>query len=582
MDRRSGAVRVSVAAELPVAYAGLRTLLGTLLHETQAPVAELAAGFQREWHVLFPESSVASDDLWAVALTPSERRLHRESEQVFRVLNAAAAALVRCLARCERPVVLEGAGRCDLVSLRGVMRAVERSRLEGAGEIVLCDWADRAPWALGPERERLRSRIGPVSVEDSLAGQAPAPAPADDREGRLLALAVNAGADPTERMAALLEALRSCFFTTNYEGMLLAIDVGERMLASGAELDLDRMHAEIDRLTAGTATSAALEMEPAVLRTRHEVAAFLWKLRGAVDTFRGDHAGAFASFGRMLEEGPSPELRSQARLYRSLMLTKRLRQPEAGQAEAEIGLSELQGNSDGIRRERGWLYNVAALAYFDRGRIREAFDLERQALACVAGLSDPSSTHLKINLISNISVLQETAGRHGDALATWRRFTNESTEWDESFRKHHAYRAGGLALAMGDAAEAREQLEISLDSARAIDDHFHAQAIAAELGGMLLADGERAAAVAAYERAAELAPAVGDPLALAVSRAGRDVAAGRPPAAETADLARLSITYPDRAGALAAAVEAGGDEALRRLLPLPRTKLNRPFDLVTV
>lgn len=43
-------------------------------------------------------------------------------------------------------------------------------------------------------------------------------------------------------------------------------------------------------------------------------------------------------------------------------------------------------------------------------------------------------------------------------------------------------------------------------------------------------------------------------------------------------MAPLSLTRPGAADALAKAVADGGD--LQGLLPRPRTKLNRPFDLI--
>src|SRR5947207_6483149 len=75
---------VDVRCEVPVAFESLRRLC--IAMETEiAPdeMAELSAEHQPEWNRLFP-GRFDAPPLEEIALSPSERRLHRESEQVFR------------------------------------------------------------------------------------------------------------------------------------------------------------------------------------------------------------------------------------------------------------------------------------------------------------------------------------------------------------------------------------------------------------------------------------------------------------------------------------------------------------------
>ncbi|MFD0660698.1 hypothetical protein [Thermocatellispora tengchongensis] len=236
------------------------------------------------------------------------------------------------------------------------------------------------------------------------------------------------------------------------------------------------------------------------------------------------------------------------------------------------------GESGGHRRERGWLHNLRGLTCFALGEPREALEHEKRALACIEGLSDASSVHLRINLLSNVSVLQEKTGRHRQALATWARFERAAGASNTPFAKHHAYRAAGLALLAADRDAATAGLERSLACAEESRDDFHACEIRLETGGLLVRAGDAAGAYACFAAGEEAARRLGDPYRIALALAGQAVCGGRAPGAEVAAVAARSLANAGRARALCERADSAVGAA--ELLPGPRTKLNRPFDLV--
>jgi hypothetical protein len=59
-------------------------------------------------------------------------------------------------------------------------------------------------------------------------------------------------------------------------------------------------------------------------------------------------------------------------------------------------------------------------------------------------------------------------------------------------------------------------------------------------------------------------------------------ATGQTDFSEAVRIAEAASTYPEQARKLAGALATGDGAAVRNLLPKPRTKLNRPFDLVNL
>jgi len=572
-------IELCLGQAYPVAFSGFRTVLEALDDHGLTIRQRLLARYPAEATVLTPQWCDADGaTIASVALTPSERRLHPESEQTFRVLQAAADIVIMALSDHRVPIRLRAAGAADVPSIRGLMRLVEIARFRGLADLItISGLADRSLLSqtlIGqgfepPEATQLADRL--TLAEDTDGHPLP-----DPPGSGLLPRLRDEQADAADRIAIAVEAGRQGFFQSDLEVMAFAALTGLRLCPPDQHIDGVTIADTQRRLGLTSSWTEAVEFEAGVMRGAADVRAFFRKLLGIVRSFRRQNPQAIDEFTKIAEdESVSVELRAQAMLYRALTKVKMMRNPAAGRSEAEQGLSLLDkaDTSDTVERERGWLYNVRALCAFSEHDYGNATKDEKAALACVAGKSDTSSLHLKINLVSNISVLQERAGRPAAALNTWERFRNVGTAWDTIFRKHHSYRTAGLALAAGDAERAVEGYSDSLAACDTLDDAFHRAAIGLELGA--LRD-----PAAHYRAAIDHANQLGDPYQHALAEAGLALAEGRVPV-ET-ERARLSLTYPRQAGELCAAMQSGDPQRIGALLPKPRTKLNRPFDHINL
>lgn len=583
-------VLVDVNTGPAASYTGLRAGISALRTEG-ADFTGLAARHPSEWAELFPaETAPGTAPLEEIALAPSERRLHRESEQVYRVLTVAATALCAGSAQLGRPLLFRGMGGTDLSSLRGFMRAFEHAQLVKGAELLL-DSPTSVREPLGRyadyRRERVRClrRMGLPVTEDDLVPDLGTAADSGfvpvSEEGELFLRARDAESSAVDRVAAALAYCRRAFFSANWEGMAVVADEAIGLLAGIPESEVPGLLARAER---EEELVHAIEFETAILRGTADVRGFLLKVLGIQAGFRGDQDTAIACFRAIREDaaGLSPELRAQSHLYSALTLSKRKNRLAEAVAEVEQGfevVAERPGETESVRRERGWLHNLRGLTLFAERRLGAAFEHEKQALACMAGLTDASAAHLRINLYSNISVLQEKAGKHASALATWEKFKQATGSSNAGFRKHHAYRSAGLRLLVGERDAALEDLDTTLVNAAELGDLFHETEVRLELGMLHASGGDATTGAEQYERAESAARLLGDPYRIALAQAGRVMTTGSVAAAgSVAAMAPLSLTRPGEADALAKAVAEGAD--LQGLLPRPRTKLNRPFDLI--
>ncbi|MFG2751761.1 tetratricopeptide repeat protein [Streptomyces xanthophaeus] len=587
---------IGLSSPVPVAFDGFRAVVSALDESATKIRGRLLGATPVEAQVLMPAwESADARPLSDLALSPSERRLHRESEQVFRVLDAAARAIADTLVEEDVELRLHDIGAFDVPSLRGLLRLVEhltwrdglrRLRLSGptARSGLAAALAERG--TPSPEAALLARRLpGLIADETAPSGAVSRVAPVASPEADLLRSVLDDGGSPVDRIAFAVESIRRGFFRADHEVMARCALVGLELATPGLPLDGTVIEEALVRTGTGSPLADAVEFEVGLLRGPADARAFFRKVLGMVHSFRGDNPQALEAFSRIVEDDAhSVELRAQAALYAALTKVKMLRDPAAGIQQAEEGMELLRRHTTGSsqeRREGAWLHNVRALCFFSQGKLREALADEKEALARVADGSDSSSVHLKINLISNISVLQERAGRLDGALATWQKYTSVGSAWGPMFTKHHAYRHGGLALAAGRPEEGLTALETAHEAGVSLSDTFHRAVIATELGGLLRESApERAAHW--YTAAARASEELADPYGHALALAGRSLAEGRTPPAALAETAASSVTRPAAGADLAAAITAGDRERLGSLLPKPRTKLNRPFDHVNL
>lgn len=585
-------IEVDVSAPVPVAFTGIRRTLEALKAVAPQIVQQHESRSPAEWNRFFPGSRGDAPDISDLALSPSERRLHRESEQVFRLLNFAARVILDVLAETQRPLVIRHAGACDLVSLRGLMRAVEWGRMEKLdGLIRFEDWnrrpaygsrlfEDRRHAYLQTLGERMRLEIPSDAGSHTLPGALPAPV---DHESRYLLEVLSPNSSAERRVAASVLALRSCFFTTNYDGALLAAETGlEVIAAAGGSFDAGAVESAWDELDTGF-TTPAIEIDRGSLGDAPTLQALLLRSIGVVHVFTGEHDAALGAFAAGLTYNIDPERQAQLRMYRALTMIKRLALIPAAQEEIRQGLAGLEGRpGETPSLHEGWLRNVYALSYFQQKQLVAALDQEKKAIKAVGNLHDASATHLKINLISNVSVLHETAKQYDDAISTWRRFEKISASWGENFTKHHRYRLAGLQLAGGDRDNAIENYTAAYEAAGRLKDDLHQQVISAELGRLFLEGQNRETGGEWYERSVAHARTVGEPVALAESLVGRSLALKRPAPAEAHEALACSSSFPAQVEKLSAAIKGTDDALTLSVLPKPRSKLNRPFDIVNL
>jgi tetratricopeptide (TPR) repeat protein len=405
-----------------------------------------------------------------------------------------------------------------------------------------------------------------------------------DLEGAYLRNVVDEGLSAERRLAAALLALRACFFSTNHEGAALAAEQALLLLdAAGSGLDLEAVVREWDSLDDASFATPALELDRSSLGDAETLRALLCRQLGVVHAYCDEPEAALAAFARGLECRLPPERRAQLRMFRGLTLIKGLGNLPQGRAELEDGLKALEGGSGPERSfQEGWLRNVYARAFFEENDLGEALEQEERAMECVNGLHDPLATHLKINLLSSVSVVLEQAGRLSEAIDTWRRFEKVSASWGAGFSKRYLYRLAGLQRVAGDRTAGVRDYGEAYARAWSQGDAFHCQAIAGELGRLHLDGGDRTEAEGWFRRAVEGAWAIGDPLRLAESLAGLTLATGSGGWTESLRLACESTTHLAEAQGFLALLKAGNPAAIQGALPAPRTWLNRPFELVTL
>nr|WP_154985472.1 tetratricopeptide repeat protein [Paenibacillus xylanexedens] len=536
---------------------------------------------------------VNAQNLEDIALPPSRRRLHKESEQMFRVTQAIVKLLLeytKHLNHTNTIILFDQIDRMDEHSLRcfarlskciehhpivivaTVSEASERdSRFHMASHNDICMHVNLAE-NRNKLLESLYHQIKPsiyeltdlkdenqsdCSYENSLTMQ-----PVNNethKSAQLLDSITNGDVDHLDEL--LLEALEISVFTQNYEHALFLIN----------------------------------KASPYIHNLRKETHVELWIYMGLCYAFMVEYDKALAIFKNALSLTEDTLKKSELHLYVALLCTKRLNKPLVGREIIDQALQSIEGTTGSeVEVERTWLHNLRALTFVGTGDLAQAFKECKQGLEHIKeGNRKEDAIHIKINLISNISVLFESMKKVDAALKHWSKFEPFVTHSSPVFTKHYLYRKAGLLFKLQRYAEAIESLEDSYRIAKEMNDAFHMDIIARSIGAIYFEQEIYDKATQWYSQSldSKLAlmqdedlPRVATALAICLERQGNGEAG------KQEILNSLKVQSQGSAAQKASEIVLKWDQKrdetwesyVKWSIQKPETKLNRPFDLTNL
>jgi tetratricopeptide (TPR) repeat protein len=409
-----------------------------------------------------------------IALFPSRRRLHKESEQMFRVTQVIVELLLKRAKRDGGKAVFhfEHLERMDEHTIRCFARLARClshqpvvviatvAELE-QNDIRFAENEDSA-LAILPGRvelrrlllEKVRNRVQPktLAVSDEAAGER------SERADEHLPWRMSEGAGEEQRCTQLLLAALS-------EGKCADIEAALLPALETAVFTQNFDHAfHLAHLAWPYMSTFAGETQVEVWNHLAMAFAFMEYFSIAVEVFR--RAGEYAH---------TPVKRAENAFFLGLLHTKRLNDTTGGRRYLQNALTYIAGHEgEAADVERAFIYNALALTYVNERNTQEAFRYCRKALECIKqGRHSPDATHIKINVISNITVLYEYSGELERALKHWMYFESFLKASGPIFAKHYGYRKGNLLFKLKRYAEARAAFLESYELAERLHDDFH-------------------------------------------------------------------------------------------------------------
>lgn len=627
-----------------VSFWSLRPLFQQLIPLVMKEVPQLVQYYSPEIHAFDPTLlapyNIQPDFVLAfIALTPSERRSHRESEQAFRMISGLCRFILEAQQQCpslrEKPLAiwwhgLQHADRLTLLTFRYLSRWISQihapimlvaswdSASHYATHInppVIAEYEPYVDWrrehndvfsmvlqqCSGLKVKLIDEREFPgVEAEPTLSSYVINDTD-QTREDHFASLALQGfqTGDIEAGVAYALQCMRLALLLVNTEEVLFFGRLIIFSLSHQEErtFDIERFMALWTRLSKND-LYAALEFSLAQLRSIQDVLVATWKAVAIVQSFLEHHQLSLECYHIALSFANTPSMRAQLLMYKALIAGKRLHRFEEAQEYIQTGFQMIEHLSEPEAiLERGWLLNVNALMQYQKGHFRDGMTMEHKALSQVKQLHISEATHLKINLISNISVLYESTGRIEQAISTWVFFQPFLTTANGVFAKHYLFREGGLRAKVGEYEGALQCFRTSSDESEKMRDLFHGE-ICARACGYLSYQLERFEEAAQwYARSVEIYWRLGDIEHVSGSLLAQALCIYRMGQREHAQVILQDI------------VSNGSDDTCKRILIhitddhrgqdrqeestivadwtekaiiLPSTKLNRPFYLVNL
>lgn len=572
-----------------IGFACLRPMVAGMVRELTAD-GDLGAFLSRwgsEFVFLFPQMQTWNEFQQAVALVdiavaPSRRRLHKESEQIFRVTQA----LVH--------LVLEWAGRYAPQGLHirfEHLQAMDEHTLRFFVRLSRC--LGRSPQvsisasaALGDERPL---ELAPVPPGSALLPQAFLQRSAlrssvlrrvcnesrmlarehwhEESFGSAISFAAPSGGDTAEAAAtqsflhaleggnpatvgpALLAALESSIFTQNHDHAQWLIE-------------------------------QAAPVYPRLLPPHKRE---LFVHIGIMQAFTMDFERALAAMDQSLLHAQSAIEQAEGHFFAGLLLIKRMGRTGDGRARLNMALEVLKDiDAPEAHCERAWLHNIMALSYVNEKDLAGARVQCRQALAHLKSAPrSPDTTHIKINVVSNLTVLDEYGKDLDSAIQRWAFFEPLLGHANPVFKKHYLFRKAGLLVKAGRLDQALPYLLECHGLTRQTGDDFYGDVVARGIAGVYWHLGQPVHAAEWYRTSLQAKQLLLDDDVAEVSLALARCLARSGAVAELGPLLdALETTYtPAQVETIAAlrAVGASGASLPAWSAPLPETKLNRPF-----
>lgn len=423
--------------------------------------------------------AVGALDLEEIALPPSRRRLHKESEIIQRVI----------------------------VSLIRVLRSWRRTQ---KGRTL---FHFHRLHEMDEQTVRLFRALAATELGDDICILASAShaEPADTDGGSSLVAGLANGADLRRRMLEDLVELvsiqhldaprpdgpsdiRACVLTANCKDPALHLDTAEArkykafrsaLQTSNSNLNQcaqDAMSASVFTLNFPLALAIVTDLgnlfDTLSKSDQHELILHL----GFAHAFSTDFNAARQALELSIDFASTPRQSAVSHFHLALVHIKRLKSPVQGRKHIDTALSFLDPTSVPDANEMAWLQNLRALSFVEQRDFTSAGKCLQAAIQHNSSVPRSSDQiHLKLNLLNNISLLEELTGDYVRAIKRYASLEPLMARASRNTAKHWHYRLGGLLVRHGKLEQGLQHLIEAEHCARSSEDLYYSGRICAEI-----------------------------------------------------------------------------------------------------
>lgn len=493
-----------------VGFSALRGFLTHAIDDLERLKSDLLPTLATELIWLFPSLQPRSWaknalDLDEIALPPSRRRLHKESEIVQRVIFALV-RLVRGWARVRRkttdsnskqgPLLLHfiALDQMDEQSIR-LFRTLADTDLES--EISLLASMSPIPCST-PDQETSTAK----GTQGSLAGFADVAGLRDRMVSDLLTLTAPVQITVQKTGEGVKQAADAAVLDLPKDALALGTEEVQCYAAFRKVLDAGEADNAVDlgkAACAAVASSVFTLNFPLALDVVAELGTGVDALSqddqyelalqlAFAHAFSTDFEMARAALEHSVKFATQPRQIAVAHFHLALVHIKRLKSPAEGRAHIDTALGLLDPSSVPDANEMAWLQNLRALSFVEQRNFAGAGPCLKAAIQHNASVPRSSDqVHLKLNLLNNISLLEEITGDYARAIKRYASLEPIMAGASPNAAKHWHYRLGGLLVRNGDLKSGLAHLVAADRNARVSEDLFYCARISADIAAVHLA-----------------------------------------------------------------------------------------------